>query len=550
MSKALKATTLAVRLIENADMRMQFLSYLVAIISYYVSSFDRCEAFVLVPGTRNEHYFGSIFMARKRFLLASTSSTSSSTTTTTEFKGGFDIEQMDALTQRGVLEASIMQAPGELEEIGTKNKSNNNKKKTKKTKKENKGPSTAIITRALNQDGVVRLNGILSKSTATTLREEILVRRNDAYATITTSSKLDNDEAEDSSNNNNENSNWRNYFADVLLKRNRCDLLLPLKGNRNLQAALYEILVTSNRLSNILPNDATLYELSSLISDPNSPRQPVHPDNPFQQHPPLHTIFIALQDITDQMGGTIFLPKTNTAEAHSKYNDIPNRDEYLKSSPNVAALLNAGDASLFDSRTMHCGGANDEMEGSTRVLLYMSFRNPKATEAIGNVGSIMSDIKPMTIGELRSKLTIAMQQSSSDNNNNEDYDDPFDDEMILPEKEDTASSSSSTSAATRLAATNGDAIAQLQLGINYYVGENGCKTNHVEAVRWFELAAKQGLAHAQFNLGCCYSMGIGVPQQDVERAMELFQLAAEQKHPGAKEAFDEALSQQKKKIQS
>jgi ectoine hydroxylase-related dioxygenase (phytanoyl-CoA dioxygenase family) len=515
-------------------MRVQLLSYIVAIIiACYGSPFDRCEAFVLVPttSTRNEYYFG-ILMARKRKRII-LSSSSTTTATTTEFKGGFDIEQMDALTQRGILEASIMQASGELEEVGTK-KSNNNKKKKKTEKKANKGPSTAIITRALNQEGVIRLNGILSKSTAAILREEILIRRNDAYATIT-STNSDNEEAEDS-NTNNEKSDWRNYFADVLLKRNRCDLLLPLKGNRNLQAALYEILVTSNRLSSILPNDATLYELSSLISDPNSPRQPVHPDNPFQQHPPLHTIFIALQDITDQMGGTIFLPKTNTAEAHSKYNDIPNRDEFLQSSPNVAALLNAGDASLFDSRTMHCGGANNEMEGSTRVLLYMSFRNPKATEAIGNVGSIMSDIKLMTIGELRSKLITAMQ--SSDN-------DPFDDEMILPEEDEASSSSTS---ATRLAATNGDAVAQLQLGINYYVGENGCKTNHVEAARWFELAAKQGLAHAQFNLGCCYSMGIGVPQQDVERAMELFQLAADQEHPGAKEAFDEALSEQKKKI--
>ena len=503
---------------------------------------------LVVPGiTRNEHYF-DIPMSRnrkpKRLIVSSSSSsttTATATATITEFKGGFDIEQMDALTQRGILEASIMPASGELEEVGTKksNNNNNNNNKKKKIKKANKGPSTAIITRALNQEGVIRLNGILSKSTAAILREEILIRRNDAYATITTSdtNSTHNEEEVEDIDTNNEKSDWRNYFADVLLKRNRCDLLLPLKGNRNLQAALYEILVTSNRVSSTLPNDATLYELSSLISDPNSPRQPVHPDNPFQQHPPLHTIFIALQDITDQMGGTIFLPKTNTAEAHSKYNDIPNRDEFLQSSPNVAALLNAGDAALFDSRTMHCGGANDEMEGSTRVILYLSFRNPKATEAIGNVGSIMSDIKLMTIGELRSKLTIAMQ--SSDN-------DPFDDDM----KEDEASSNSSSTSATRLAATNGDAVAQLQLGINYYVGDNGCKTDHGEAVRWFELAARQGLAHAQFNLGCCYSMGIGVPQQDVERAMELFQLAADQDHPGAKEAFDEALSEQKKKIQS
>mmetsp|Transcript_1252 Transcript_1252/g.2304 ORF Transcript_1252/g.2304 Transcript_1252/m.2304 type:complete len:459 (+) Transcript_1252:254-1630(+) len=432
----------------------------------------------------------------------------------TEFSGGFDSDQIDALTQRGILEAHLMQASGAVGVLGEANKKKK-KTKTKENNKKKKGPSTATAARTLSQDGVVRLNGILSASTAATLREKILDRRADAFAAISSSGEDNNKE------------DWRKYFADVLLKNNRCDLLLPLKGNRVLQTALHEILVASNLLSSILQiaigggDDATLYELSALISEPGSPRQPVHPDNPHQEHPPLFTVFIALQDITSPMGPTIFLPKTNTAEAHAEYNDIPHRDAFLESSPSVAALLNAGDASLFDSRTMHCGGANDEVEGATRCLLYLSFRNPSATEPIGNVGSIMPDIPKMTVRELRTKLAAALQDDSSD---------PFDDER---EKEDAMN-------AIRLAAAKGDALAQLNLGIIYYVGENGVETNHAEAARWFELAAAQGLAHAQFNLGCCHSMGIGVPRQDLECAMELFQLAADQDHPGAKEAFDEA----------
>jgi len=440
--------------------------------------------------------------------------------TSPDFSGGFDSDRMDALTERGMLEAQIMQGGvGVLEDISLQKKSNNNNKKKKKdTKKKKKGPSIAQTLRTLNQEGVVRLNGIISPSTAAILREEILTCRDDAYDAISTNSDA---QPED----------WRKYFADVLLKRNRCDLLLPFDGNSSLQKVLYEILVSSNKLSSILQtamggndDDATLYELSALISEPGSPRQPVHPDNPYQEYAPLYTVFIALQDITHEMGPTMFLPRTNTEDAHDRYNNIPERDSFLESSSSVAALLNTGDASLFDSRTMHCGGANDELGGSTRVLLYMSFRNPRATESIGNVGSIMPGVKRMTLNELRSKLTANILHGENENDNTTNNDDE-----------------------TRILAENGDALAQLKLGISYYVGDNGLETNYTEAARWFELAAAQGNAHAQFNLGCCHSLGIGVPQPDVDRAIELFQLAAKQGHPGAKEAFDEA-SEQKKNL--
>ena len=472
-----------------------------------------CEAFVI----RREH-IGSARNKRKSASLISTAAAAvspSSTSTTPEFAGGFDSDRMDALTQRGVLEANLMQGDvGVLEEMAQKSM---NKKKKKKDTKKKKGPSTAQAIRTLDQDGVIRLNGILSPSTAATLREEILERRNDAYDAISSGEE-----------------DWRQYFADVLLKTRRCDLLLPFEGNKSLQVALHEILVSSNKLSSMLQtamggDDATLYELSALISEPGSPRQPVHPDNPHQEQSPLYTVFIALQDITQSMGPTIFLPRTNTARAHEQYNDVPQRDAFLESSQSVAALLNAGDASLFDSRTMHCGGANDELDGATRVLLYMSFRNPRATEPIGNVGSIMPDIDKMTIQELRSKLAAIIQSDGAGG---------------------ATAITTTTHEKMHVSAKKGDVLAQLKLGISYYVGDNGLETDHAEAVHWFELAAAQGNAHAQFNLGCCHSLGLGVPRPDADRAIELFQLAAAQDHPGAKEAFDEASGQQRKKLQS
>ena len=64
-------------------------------------------------------------------------------------------------------------------------------------------------------------------------------------------------------------------------------------------------------------------------------------------------------------------------------------------------------------------------------------------------------------------------------------------------------------------ADQGDALAQLNLGLMYSTGE-GVPQDYVEAVKWTRKAADQGLAQAQFNLGVMYSKGQGVPQDYVE----------------------------------
>ena len=102
------------------------------------------------------------------------------------------------------------------------------RKKKSKGKGGSKPPSLkALSSLALSQEGVVRLNGVLAASTAESLRAEILERRAAAFAAV--------EGGED----------WRLYFADVLLKADRCDLLMPLKGNRGMQMALRELLVGS-----------------------------------------------------------------------------------------------------------------------------------------------------------------------------------------------------------------------------------------------------------------------------------------------------------------
>ena len=86
-------------------------------------------------------------------------------------------------------------------------------------------------------------------------------------------------------------------------------------------------------------------------------------------------------------------------------------------------------------------------------------------------------------------------------------------------------------AAIRLAAEQGDASAQYNLGVMYDSGQ-GVPQDETEAVRWFRLAADQGDAAAQFDLGLLYQSGRGVPQDETE-AVRWHRLAADQGHAAA-----------------
>ena len=78
----------------------------------------------------------------------------------------------------------------------------------------------------------------------------------------------------------------------------------------------------------------------------------------------------------------------------------------------------------------------------------------------------------------------------------------------------------------RLAAKQGLARAQNYLGIMHANGD-GVPENYAEAVKWFRLAAVQGYAGAQYNLGLMYNYGLGVPENFAE-AFKLYRLAAKQ----------------------
>lgn len=88
---------------------------------------------------------------------------------------------------------------------------------------------------------------------------------------------------------------------------------------------------------------------------------------------------------------------------------------------------------------------------------------------------------------------------------------------------------------TMVAAKQGHAYAQHNLGVMYHIGD-GVPKNEAEAVKWFRKAADQGNAYAQFNLGSMYYNGKGVPENDAEAA-KWFRKAADQGHVNAQHSL-------------
>jgi len=166
-------------------------------------------------------------------------------------------------------------------------------------------------------------------------------------------------------------------YADVLLRKNRCDLTIPL--NTITLTTLNTILNESpigTTLESALGKKALLYEFSCLISDYGSDRQNIHPDTPIYDGddsiPVLYTCFIVLQDVALDMGPTLWMPGTHTSEVHELFQDEDGKEGLLREKPYVLGILPTGSCGIFDSRALHCSTSNN-VEGSCRKVFYVSF---------------------------------------------------------------------------------------------------------------------------------------------------------------------------------
>ncbi|KAL9189831.1 hypothetical protein ACHAXT_009506 [Thalassiosira profunda] len=245
-----------------------------------------------------------------------------------------------------------------------------------------KGGFGAIVL----EEGVARVNGCMSTDTA----EKLLAYINRQL--VESMDEVSEGKAEELSR-----------FADVLGKRKRWDMLLPLEESDEVLQAMHEIFHEGGNglggaIEAILGKDSRLYELSALISDPGSERQALHPDFPYQDTlPPALTSFVALQDVAPDMGPTTFLPRSSTAEHHQELKDRlwagHSHQGLLATAPNKLNTLGTADCSLYNPMTLHCGGAN-RSEDKRRVLFYFSFMNPAVgAETITEGASLRPELK-------------------------------------------------------------------------------------------------------------------------------------------------------------
>mmetsp|Transcript_17325 Transcript_17325/g.19765 ORF Transcript_17325/g.19765 Transcript_17325/m.19765 type:complete len:472 (-) Transcript_17325:621-2036(-) len=256
----------------------------------------------------------------------------------------------------------------------------------------------------LQQNGVVRINNVLSKESTQALLKYVDDEKINAEGEVARGDVPQ-----------------LSRFTRVLLKSNRCDLLLPLdKRNDIVMQALYELLggdkssnvgAVGNVIESALSADSELYEFACLISDPGSDRQVIHPDIAHQGETqkrtgPLLTCFVALQDIDNDMGPSEFLPHTNTAEYHRQLNDHSLRDEMLSKVASKISLLREGDCSIFDATTLHAGTAN--RSDKRRRLFYFTFRSLAMEDprTWNNPGSIRPELKEskLSLRDIQEKI--------------------------------------------------------------------------------------------------------------------------------------------------
>eukprot|EP00941_MAST-03F_sp_MAST-3F-sp1_P004555 g4555.t1 len=221
----------------------------------------------------------------------------------------------------------------------------------------------------IKEEGVVRLDGVLSPSSCDAMLSVINKQLNQAIEKIPHDEMLP-----------------ETGFGTVLVRDRRYDMylnnegitmkclneLLHKKDERGIVGKFLTALFGEDRIG-----DVYFRELSSIVSEPGAPRQPLHPDVHWVDQPPLFTVFVALQDISHAMGPTIFLPGTNKETCHNEFNgDYCRKANFLKSRKYEASLLKKGDCAIFDARTLHCGSGNDKDNGSRRCLFYFTIQNP------------------------------------------------------------------------------------------------------------------------------------------------------------------------------
>eukprot|EP00746_Dinoflagellata_sp_MGD_P037002 gnl/MRDRNA2_/MRDRNA2_18887_c0_seq1.p1 gnl/MRDRNA2_/MRDRNA2_18887_c0~~gnl/MRDRNA2_/MRDRNA2_18887_c0_seq1.p1 ORF type:complete len:431 (+),score=71.47 gnl/MRDRNA2_/MRDRNA2_18887_c0_seq1:68-1360(+) len=215
-------------------------------------------------------------------------------------------------------------------------------------------PWPAPSTEALREEGVVLIPDLVSKATATALLAHCKSKLAENLAAIATGE-----------------GSYSEYFGTVRARCERHDLKLAL--DPVVADALAESLeVLGPLLRGALECDEPyLAALGAVGSMEDAPRQTMHSDTRCFDSAKLLTIFIALQDIDEQMGPTTFLPGTHNAQAHAAMKESALHADLLSTGPIRLGTMPIGASTVYDTRLLHAGGANNSPR--ERWLFYATF---------------------------------------------------------------------------------------------------------------------------------------------------------------------------------
>jgi len=161
-----------------------------------------------------------------------------------------------------------------------------------------------------------------------------------------------------------ENKNKHRKRAIVTNPKFREHLTFGLDEDPTVTDAVQSI-VTSQPLRGVLEKmlgkDAALVELASITAYPGAWGQDWHKDTEMGDldvH--LYSLFIPLQQTTNDMGATAMMPNTHFCD--------PEWEKGI-----IYASTEAGTGGLMNSRITHRGGANSSPNNKIRVMFYLSF---------------------------------------------------------------------------------------------------------------------------------------------------------------------------------
>mmetsp|Transcript_71395 Transcript_71395/g.220474 ORF Transcript_71395/g.220474 Transcript_71395/m.220474 type:complete len:352 (-) Transcript_71395:67-1122(-) len=219
-------------------------------------------------------------------------------------------------------------------------------------------PWPAASVEALLEDGAVMIPHVLPAQAAAALREHLESKLAASLAAVASGAAREQD-----------------LFEPVTCRRARHFLSLGLEVPVVAAAVTQSLRALAPLLRGALECDEPLLaDLAAIRSAEGAPPQPLHmDDNTSWSGPPVRmSAFVALQDVDELMGPTVFLPGTHASpEAQAAMQTGAGKARLLRRGAVRLGTMPAGAGTLHQTGVLHAGGANGSPRG--RWLFHMSF---------------------------------------------------------------------------------------------------------------------------------------------------------------------------------